>query len=131
MKYLLLRFGILSNIYRYKPRREKDKSVLYQLNIFEYNSRILFKDKIGFISDIKKTRMASLFEKINKCSCHKPVKRQDNIFFDLIRSIEVIEDDYDYVDINVTPNSVFMANGVLSHNSGTVQEECCILEFRR
>jgi UDP-N-acetylglucosamine 2-epimerase len=57
---------------------------------------------------------------------HRPVKRFGNIFFDLIRKIEEIEDDFDYVDINVEPDNVFMANGILSHNSGTVPEECAI-----
>lgn len=126
LKYLLLRFGIITNLYRYEPRREKDKSVLYQLNIFEYRSRQLFKEKIGFISDYKNKNTDKLFDKIKKCKYHRPVNRYDNLFFDLIRKIEIVEDDKNYIDINVQPNNVFLANGLLSHNSGTTIEESCI-----
>ena len=129
LKYLLLRFGIITNIYEFQPRRKKDKSVLYQLNIYEHTSRVLFKDKIGFISNYKINNTKKLFDKIEKCKFHRPVKREGNIFFDLIRSIDIIEDEYAYTDINVSKSNTFLANGILSHNSGTVQEECCIFNI--
>jgi UDP-N-acetylglucosamine 2-epimerase (non-hydrolysing) len=128
LKYLLLRFGIISNIYEFEPRRDRDKSIMYQLAIYENESRKIFRDEIGFISSYKTNNLNNLFEKIDRQSRQKPVIRYDNIFFDLIRNIEIIEDEYEYIDINVEPNNIFLANGLLSHNSGTVQEELQIFK---
>lgn len=126
LKYLLLRFGIISNVYEFKPRRKKDKSILYQLCIYEYTSRELFRDKIGFISTYKKNNTKKLFDKINKQKYCRAVKRYGSIFFDLIRDISIVDDGCDYIDIHVEPTNAFLANCILSHNSGTVQEEMCI-----
>ena len=42
------------------------------------------------------------------------------------RKIREARSSCDLFDINVEPNNKFLANGILSHNSGTVQEEACI-----
>jgi len=126
LKYLLLRFGILTNMYELEPKRKKDKSTLYQLNIYEHRSREIFKKEIGFISKYKKNNTKKLFNRIKEHKFKKPVERHDNLFFDLIRKIEVVKDSDSYIDLNVLPNNTFFVNGILSHNSGTCQEECCI-----
>jgi len=126
LKYLLLRFGILTNMYEFEPKREKDKSILYQLNIYEHRSREIFKKEIGFISKYKKNNTKKLFNRIKEHKFKKPVERHDNLFFDLIREIEVVKDSDRYIDLNVLPTNTFFVNGILSHNSGTCQEEACI-----
>ena len=126
LKYLLLRFGILTNMYEFEPRREKDKSVLYQLNIYENKSREIFKKEIGFISKYKKNNTKKLFDKIKKYKFKKPIKRYGNLFFDSIREIELVKDNDKYIDLNVLPTNTFFVDGFLSHNSGTVIEETSI-----
>ena len=106
IKIFLLRFGIISNIYESKGKRLKDKSAMYQLHIYENNSRNIFMKEIGFIST-RKNKKLSLFLKKIENNIKKPIKRFGDIFFDKIQKIEIITDDCDYIDINVLPSNVF------------------------
>jgi len=127
IKYLLLRFGIIANYYKTKGKREKDKRHLHTLYIYEHGSRYLYREKIGFISAYKKGRLDEMLSKVDSNKRKKPIKRDNGLFYDLIRSIEVIEDDEKYIDIHVKPSNVFLANGILSHNSGLCSEEYCLM----
>ena len=113
---LLLRLGIASTIFREsKPNRylnSNPTSYSYHVYVKDW---VLFKERVGFITDRKLERLNSFVVKDQK----REFRRYD---FDLIhpKKVEEIEyDDYVY-DIEVEGTHTFFGNGILLHNTDSL-----------
>ena len=88
----------------------------YQLNITDHNSLENFK-KIGFVHTLKE-------EKLNKHSFWQAKRRKktkylsENLFANEIKKITKVSGINEVYDLHVPLNHSFIANGVISHNSG-------------
>ena len=122
---LLLRFGIINKYYRDEPRREKDKSVMHKIIISERESMELFLEKIGFICDSQNNKIRNIFSRYVENPRNQ--NRSNGLFEAKINKIQEIYDDNEYIDISVSGNNLFFVDGILSHNSGTAQEETPLL----
>lgn len=113
---LLLRVGIASTIFREsKPNRYLNSdptSYSYHIYVKDW---VLFKDRVGFITERK-------LERLN-CTVVKDQKREFRDYdFDLIHPKKVEEIDYDdYVyDIEVEGTHTFFGNNILLHNTDSL-----------
>ncbi len=88
----------------------------YQLNITDHSSLENFK-KIGFVHRLKD-------EKLGKHSFWQVKRRKriayldDNLYSNQIKSIKKVNGIKEIYDLHVPKNHSFIANGVISHNSG-------------
>lgn len=114
IQILLSRIGIVSAIDRgFVPSRLSDNKQ-YKLNIYRGWCVRKFLNRIGFIKNIKKDLSLSARGKDKEISVLK------------VRSVTYVGEERVF-DLKVVPTESFVANGILCHNSGGLQEECAFL----
>jgi len=117
-QFLLLRFGIVSSIYK-ADRKEKNWNTSYRLSFSNYISFKKFFEEINLSSRTKSRKLKFLIDKRAKkhLSFKKEMSNSD-IVFQRVLEIKKIKSNTNYLyDLEVNSNSNFFANGLLSHNS--------------
>ena len=115
LQLLLTHFNIESVI-RVKNAKCKGKIYKnYRLFITDNTSVENFK-KIGFVSKFKQARLQK--HKFNKTKKRKTFYLSDNLVCNKIKNIEEISGITEVYDLSVDKNHSFIANGIISHNSG-------------
>jgi hypothetical protein len=115
LQVLLTHFNIESVI-RIKNSKIKDKVYLnYRLFITDNNSIENFK-KIGFKNDFKQERLEK--HKSNLSKKRKTHYISEKLVCIRIKSIKEIDNIREVYDLSVDKNHSFIANGIISHNSG-------------
>jgi ribonucleoside-diphosphate reductase alpha chain len=132
---MLLNFGIASKIYENRRSEQmrvmpdgNGKSRLYRVKsnhelVVSKENIIGFRDKIGFLLEYKQSR---LVKNIESSKTRGPYKEDFLVRFE---SLEPLQEE-DVFDIVGTPNSGFIANGIVVHNCGEqplLPYESCVL----
>lgn len=107
IRLILLKYGITAKI-------GKDKDI-FKLRINSQESILNFFQTIGYIFG-KETKCRLLEEKINAKRCNRTIVHE-NISLPRIKSIELVGEEETF-DITVENTHNFIANGIVSHNSG-------------
>ena len=116
LNLLLSHFNIQSTIRDKKVKLNGKIFHNYQLNITDHASLENFK-KIGFVNKLKE-------ERLNKHSFWQAKRRKktqyldENLFGNKITSISKVSGIKEVYDLIVPKNHSFIANGIISHNSG-------------
>jgi recombination protein RecA len=100
IKLLLLRFKIRSRIYNNKLYISDGQSIIY------------YAQHIGFVSNKKKNRLIHLM------SVRQDRRKQTYSDYEIIKDIKYLNDKESVYDIEVLYEHSFIANGVISHNTG-------------
>ncbi len=130
MQCLLSHFGIESVIRDKNAKCNNKIYKNYRLFITDNTSIENFK-QIGFISKFKQERLEK--HKGNNKKRKKTFYYSDNLVCKKIISIKEISDIKEVYDLSVNKNHSFIANGIISHNSGksysigAIAEELCDL----
>lgn len=118
IRLLLFDFGI-KNKYYYKSRLGSDnhRSDIHRICITEYESRMIFNDKIGFNASKKRDRLVN---NLRKNRLYKDIDRSERKYYldTTIISIDKGELPNKVYDLQIKDNNNYVVNGVLSHNSG-------------
>ncbi|MFA7707752.1 MAG: LAGLIDADG family homing endonuclease [Candidatus Pacearchaeota archaeon] len=115
LQILLTHFNIESVI-RVKNAKCKGKVYLNHRLFITDNSSVENFKKIGFISKFKQQRLDK--HKFNKTKRRKTLYISDNLVCTKIKNIKEIEGINEVYDLSVNKNHSFIANGIISHNSG-------------
>jgi len=116
LNLILSHFKIQSTIRDKIVKLKGKKFHNYQLNITDHTSLENFK-KIGFVDTIK-------VEKLKKHSLWQAKRRKkifylnDNLYSNQIKNIQKMSGITEVFDLHVPLNHSFVANGIISHNSG-------------
>jgi len=117
LNLLLGHFGIQSTLRPKKVTCNGKKFVSYELEISDYISLMNYKKEIGFFQELKKERLAK--RKFNKVKQRKSTEYLNNkLFYQKIKSIKKVKGIKKVYDLEVPKNHSFIANGIISHNSG-------------
>ncbi|MEK6935031.1 MAG: LAGLIDADG family homing endonuclease [Nanoarchaeota archaeon] len=117
LQLLLGYFSIHSKIREKKVTCNGKKFLSYALSIWDYQSIKNFEDHIGFFSNEKRNRLKK--RKFWRMSRRKKTQYISNeLFFESIKEIETKKTKTTVFDLRVRKNHSFIANGVISHNSG-------------
>jgi ribonucleoside-diphosphate reductase alpha chain len=132
---MLLNFGIASKIYENRRSEQMrimpdghGESRLYRVKsnhelVISKENIIGFRDKIGFLLEYKQNRLVKGIESLK---AREPYKEDFLVRFE---SLEPLQEE-DVFDIVGTPNSGFIANGIVVHNCGEqplLPYESCVL----
>lgn len=115
VQLLLMRFGIYSTVHG------------FILSISRRKMQNIYADKIGFQSIKKRLKCSQMYSynisQFEKCNGHR-----DGAQYIKIKKVEIEKDLQDVYDIEVPDGHTFLANGIVSHNSGVGKTEV-IKEF--
>jgi len=117
LQLLLQHFGIHGKIRDKKVTCNGKKFLSYALSIWDYKSIKIFEKKIGFFSEEKRKRL----KKRTFWRMHRRKKTEyisEDLFFERIEKISKKKFKIDVYDLRVPKNHSFIANGIISHNSG-------------
>ncbi len=113
ISYLLHQEGIACKI-RLKIAKCNDKLFdSYRLYINGRDNLVRFYHKIGFYSQHKQNKLSNIVNKYKRRVKYNPWR----YIFNKIENIEEVYESYVY-DLKVPKNHNFIANGIISHNSG-------------
>jgi len=116
LQLLLSHFSIESTI-RIKRRTDLPNYVSYRLGFSDYTSLINFRNKIGFFHKDKHQRLQ--IKKFNLCNRRKGVQYiGEDLVGVKINKIEKVNGIKEVYDLEVPETHSFIANGIISHNSG-------------
>lgn len=115
LQILLTHFNIESTIKIKNAKLNGKTFINYRLFITDNNSIENFK-KIGFINKFKQERLNK--HKFNKTKRKKTYYINNSLVCTKIKSIKEIEGIDEVYDLSVDKNHSFIANGIISHNSG-------------
>lgn len=115
LQLLLSHFRIESCIRKKKSKIKEKEFISYRLFITDNQSVENFK-QIGFLSKFKQERLNN--HKSNDTRRRKTHYIDENLVCKKIRSIEKIQGIKEVYDLSVPNNHSFVANGIISHNSG-------------
>ncbi|MEK6875564.1 MAG: LAGLIDADG family homing endonuclease [Nanoarchaeota archaeon] len=115
LQLILSHFEIESSIREKNAKCANKIYKNYRLFITDNSSMENFK-KIGFISRFKQNRLEK--HKDNKTRKRKTFYISDNLVCRRIKSIKEIQEINEVYDLSVNKNHSFIANGIISHNSG-------------
>lgn len=131
LQLLLLHFGIQSKIFDKKIKLKGRNYLSYRLQISDYSSIENFK-KIGFFDEPKNKRLQ--LHKFWRIKRRKGSQYFGNLFCQPIKTMVLHRGENEVYDLIVPGTHSFIANGVISHNSGksysagTIVEEILSLE---
>ncbi len=133
LQILLAHFNIESNVNAKKAKIKNGIKISYRLGITDFNSMMNYKEKIGFFSEDKRNRLEK--RKFFNAKRRKgTVYIEDNIVCSKIVKKETVKGIKNVYDLTVPENNSFIANGIISHNSGksysagVVAEELTLLD---
>lgn len=115
LQLLLSHFNIESSIREKNAKCNGKFYMNYRLFITDNQSVENFK-KIGFFSNFKQERLEK--HRISSFRKHKTMYFSDKLVCGKIKNIEEIEGITEVYDLSVDKNHSFIANGIISHNSG-------------
>ncbi len=116
LHYLLSHFHIQSKIREKKVKCNKKRFISYALSMWDYNSTQNFK-KIGFFNKMSLQRLyGRKFWRMKRRK--KTIYLDDNLFGASIKNISEVSRINEVFDLTVPKNHSFIANGIISHNSG-------------
>jgi len=113
ISYLLHQEGIVCKIKEKRARLNGKIFNSFRLYICGQSNLVKFYHKIGFYSAKKQQKLKEMLKKYVKNRGFN----EDNYVFSHIKEIEEIYEEYVY-DLNVPNNHNFIANGIISHNTG-------------
>ncbi len=117
LNLLLAYFGIQSCIRTKKTTCNGKKFTSYELDISDYSSVKKYRTEISFFQKEKQNRLEK--RKFNKVEKRKSTEYLDSTsFFQKIIKISKIKGIKKVYDLQVPKNHSFIANGIISHNSG-------------
>jgi len=136
LQLLLLHFGIQSKIFDKKIKLNGKIYISYRLQITDYTSLENFK-KIGFVDEPKNKRLK--LHKFWRMKRRKRAQYIGDIFCQPIKTMTPHHGEHAVYDLVVPGTHSFIANGMISHNSGksysaaVILEEFCLLpeEFKK
>lgn len=117
LQLLLLHFNVQSRVRSKKTSCNGKRFVSYVLDITDYKSLQLWKEHIQFFGTDKNERLNSF--KFWRMSRRKKTKYFDNdLYTNKICSVSSISGVTEVFDLHVPETHSFIANGVISHNTG-------------
>ncbi len=117
LQLVLGNFDIHSKVEEKKAKCNGKRFLSYRLTIRDYESVKNFQDEIGFFSEEKRNRLEK--RKFFRVSRRKKTEYiSKSLFFEDIKSITKKKTKTKVYDLRVPKNHSFIANGVVSHNSG-------------
>lgn len=117
LQLLLLHFDIQSRIREKRTRHNNKSFTNYYLDITDYKSLKNWKKNIEFFDDEKNKRLDSF--KFWRTPRRKKTKYwKNNLYTNKISAISQINNITEVYDLHVPKTHSFIANGIISHNSG-------------
>ncbi len=117
IQLLIYRFGIKSRVSYKKARCNGKEFDSYRLSISGKHSLERFAHSIGFYNTFRNERLLHMLSSYKKTMKTKDISEQDKILYSSLVSIEEVFEDKVY-DLSVPGTHSFIANGLVSHNSG-------------
>jgi len=117
LQLLLLHFNIQSRIREKKTTCNNKRFISHLLDITDYKSLQIWKDKISFFDEEKNKRINS-FTFWRMPQRKKTKYWETNLYSNTIKNISFVEGIKEVYDLHVPGNHSFIANGTISHNSG-------------